>query len=276
MRHEQLQPADHHQRDQAGHQQPQRQIDDAEMQAWPDIGRLDQPIVHAEHQHERDLGDEQQAEEEREAAQRFVAAPLEGDVVHLIDRRAEQIERRQRDHRRQDRIDAERRVGDVGDVGAQNDEGGMGDVDDVQHAERDRHADRDGGIEAAEQQAGHHGVAEEIEGHFHYADQSGQCAESWLAPTPCHCERSGISIGAHCDGDCRVTCQHLERFDSVKASRHLRPSPRIAVWRVRSSFAAMPELIGSAQARRAASSGMTLVGVPPTTLAICAASSSCR
>ena len=43
---------------------------------------------------------------------------------------------------------------DVGDVGAQNDEGRMGDVDDVQHAERDRHADRDGGIEAAEQQAG--------------------------------------------------------------------------------------------------------------------------
>ena len=98
MRHEQLQPADHHQCDQAGHQQPQRQIDDAEMQAWPDIRRLDQPIVHAEHQHERDLGDEQQAEEEREAAQRFVAASFEGDVVHLIDRRAEQIERRQRDH----------------------------------------------------------------------------------------------------------------------------------------------------------------------------------
>jgi hypothetical protein len=43
----------------------------------------------------------------------------------------------------------------------------MGNVDDVQHAERDRHTDRDRGIEAAEQQPGHYGVAEEIEGHFH-------------------------------------------------------------------------------------------------------------
>ena len=62
----------------------------------------------------------------------------------------------------------------------------MGDVDDVEHAERDRHADRDGGVEAAEQQAGHHGVAEEVEGHFHYAGQCGQCAESWLARFGCN------------------------------------------------------------------------------------------
>jgi hypothetical protein len=36
-------------------------------------------------------------------------------------------------------------------VGAQQDEGRMGDVDDVEHAERDRHADRNRRIEAAEQ-----------------------------------------------------------------------------------------------------------------------------
>jgi hypothetical protein len=139
------------------------------VQGGADIRRLDQPIVHAEHQHERDLGDEQQAEEECQAAQGLVAAPLERDVVHLIDRRAECVERRQHDHRCQDRIDPPRRVGDVGDIGAENDEGRMGDVDDVKHAERNRYADRDGGIEAAQQQAGHHGVAEEVEGHFHYA-----------------------------------------------------------------------------------------------------------
>ena len=86
------------------------------MQARPDIGCLDQAIIHAEHQHERDLGDEQEAEEEGEATQCFLAAPLEGNVVHLIDCRAEKIERRQRNHAREDRIDAKRRVAYEGDV----------------------------------------------------------------------------------------------------------------------------------------------------------------
>ena len=45
---------------------------------------------------------------------------------------------------------------------------GMRDVDDVEHAERDRHADRHGGIEAAEQQAGHQGVAQQVERQIHW------------------------------------------------------------------------------------------------------------
>ena len=88
-------PHHHRHRDQERHQQPQRQVEQAEMQAGPDIGRLHRPVVDAEDQHQRDLGDEQQAEEERQAAQRLVVAPLEGDVVDLIDRHAEQVEGRQ-------------------------------------------------------------------------------------------------------------------------------------------------------------------------------------
>ncbi len=152
------------------------------LQAGPDIGCLDQAVVDAEHQHQRDLGDEQQAEEECEAAQCFIAASFEGDVVDLVDRGAEQIERRQREHGGQDRIHPQRRVGQVGDVGTEDDEGGMGNVDDVEHAEGDRHADRDGGIESAKQQPGHHGIAEEGDGRFHYGCQSGQCAGAWLVP----------------------------------------------------------------------------------------------
>jgi hypothetical protein len=38
----------------------------------------------------------------------------------------------------------------------------MGDVDDVEHAEGDRHADRHGGVEAAEQNARHHRAQQQI------------------------------------------------------------------------------------------------------------------
>ena len=44
---------------------------------------------------------------------------------------------------------------------------GMRDVDDVEHAERDRHADRHGGVEAAEQNAGDHGVDQKVEAKAH-------------------------------------------------------------------------------------------------------------
>ena len=57
------------------------------FEARPDIGRLHVAVVDAEHQHQRDLGDEQQAEEEREPAQRILAALLERRVVDLIDQR---------------------------------------------------------------------------------------------------------------------------------------------------------------------------------------------
>ena len=64
-------------------------------QVVPDVGGLDVAVVDAEHQDQPDLGDEQQAEEEREAAQRLLAALLERLVIDLIDRGAERVERRQ-------------------------------------------------------------------------------------------------------------------------------------------------------------------------------------
>ena len=52
------------------------------------------------------------------------------------------------------RFDAEVGIDDVGDKGPEHDEGRVGDVDNVEHAEGDRHPDRDRGIKPAEQQAG--------------------------------------------------------------------------------------------------------------------------
>ena len=66
--------------------------------------------------------------------------------------------------RGQDRVDAEASIDDVGDVGAEDDEGRMRDVDDVEDAERDRHADRHGGVEAAEQQPGDDGIDQQVPG----------------------------------------------------------------------------------------------------------------
>ena len=111
---------------------------------------------------------------------RLVASSLERDVVDVIDRHAQQVERRRQDDAGQDRIEPEQAVGDIGSVRAENDEGGMRDIDDIEHAEGDRHPDRHSGIEAAEQQAGHQGVAEQVERQIHYAGQCGHCAKSWL------------------------------------------------------------------------------------------------
>jgi hypothetical protein len=81
----------------------------------------------------------------------------------LVDAGTKQIEHRQHDDADRDRIDPESSVDDVGDVRAEDDEGGMGDVDDVEDAERDRHADRHGGVESAEQDAGDYRVDQQIE-----------------------------------------------------------------------------------------------------------------
>ncbi len=88
-RQEELQRGEHHERDDARHQHAQRKIDEAEAPARPDIGRLDVAVVDAEHEDQHHLGDEQQAEEEGEPAQRFLAALLERLVVDLIDAGAE-------------------------------------------------------------------------------------------------------------------------------------------------------------------------------------------
>jgi hypothetical protein len=45
----------------------------------------------------------------------------------------------------------------------------MRDIDDVENAERERYARRDGGIEAADQDAGNDGIDEQIEGKDHYS-----------------------------------------------------------------------------------------------------------
>ena len=45
----------------------------------------------------------------------------------------------------------------------------MRDVDDVEHAERDRHAGGDGGVEAAEQKPGDNRVDQQIGGNIHAA-----------------------------------------------------------------------------------------------------------
>jgi len=119
-------------------------------------------IVDAEAHDQPDLGNEQDAEEEGQAAYRLVAPPLESLIVNLVGRHAEQVEGRQQDHGRQDRVDAEHRVADIGDVGAKQDDGRVGDVHDVEHAECDRHADRYRRIEAAEQQPGNDGVDQQI------------------------------------------------------------------------------------------------------------------
>ena len=49
---------------------------------------------------------------------------------------------------------------------------GMRDVDDVEDAERDRDADRHGGVEPAEQQPGDHRVDQEFETDAHLFPQS--------------------------------------------------------------------------------------------------------
>src|SRR5262249_57357825 len=107
-------------------------IHHAEAPARPDIGCFDVAVVDAENENEHHLGHEQQAEEERQAAQRFLPAPLERLVIDLIDAGAEEIERRQHDDADHDRIDAEPGVDDIGDIRAEDDEGGMRDVDDVE------------------------------------------------------------------------------------------------------------------------------------------------
>src|SRR5580658_6510257 len=139
------------------------------MPSRPDIGRFDVAVVDAEIEHERDFSDEKQAEEEGKPAQRFLAAFFKRHVIDLIDAGAEHVKRRRRDDGGENRIDAQRAIDDIGDVRAENDEGGMRDVDDVENAERQRYARRDGGVEAADQDAGNDGIDEQIERKNHYS-----------------------------------------------------------------------------------------------------------
>jgi len=132
-----------------------------------DIGGLDVAVVDAKDEDERNLGDEQKAEEEGKPAQRFPAVFLEGRVIDLVDERTERIEHRQHDEACQDRINAEPRVHDIGDVGAENDETGMRDIDDIENAERHRNPDGHGGVEGAEQNPRGQRIEEKIIGNVH-------------------------------------------------------------------------------------------------------------
>ncbi len=126
----------------------------AEPQAWSNIVGLDVAIVDAEHQNQHHLGDEQQAEEKGEPAQGVLAALLERHVVDLI--KIAPSAKNAGSMMMLTKIGSMPKfdVDDIGDIGAENDEGRVRDVDDVEHAERDRNAGGDGGIEAAEQQPG--------------------------------------------------------------------------------------------------------------------------
>src|SRR6476620_7635955 len=132
------------------------------MPSRTDIRCFDATPLHAEIEDQADLGDEQEAEEEGEAAQRFLAALFERDIVDLVDGGAERVERRSQGDAGENRIDAERAIDEIGGVGAENDEGGVGDVDNVENAERQRYAGRNRRVEAADQDAGDDGVDQKI------------------------------------------------------------------------------------------------------------------
>ncbi len=89
-----LQRRDQKQRHHARHQHAQRQVDVAEVPGRTDIGRIDVAVVDAEIQDQRHFGDEQKTEEEGEAAQQFLAALLERNVIDLVDAGAEHVEQR--------------------------------------------------------------------------------------------------------------------------------------------------------------------------------------
>ena len=60
----------------------------------------------------------------------------------------------------------------------------MRDVDDIEHAEGDRHADRHRCVEAAQKQAGHQGVAQQIEGQVHILTDLTFPAANLAKPVP--------------------------------------------------------------------------------------------
>src|ERR1700682_1510623 len=70
--------ADHHRhRNEKRHHQAQGEVHDPQPQGRLGISGLHHAVVDAEDEHQRHFGDEQDAEEEGEAAQRFLAAFLE-------------------------------------------------------------------------------------------------------------------------------------------------------------------------------------------------------
>src|SRR2546430_1850155 len=116
----------HQQSDDARHQEPEGEADAPEVDRPADVRGLDQPVVDAVLQAQPYLDDEEQAEEEHEPAQRFLAASLEARVVDPVDAGPEPVEHRREHHAGQDRVEAVRAVHHVGRVRPKDHERRMG------------------------------------------------------------------------------------------------------------------------------------------------------
>src|SRR5262249_14223632 len=162
-----MQQTEQDKRGDAGHQHAQREVDIAEMQARPDVARLDVAIVNTEHENQNHFGHEQQAEEKGEPTQGFLSTFFKRQIVDLVDERAEQIERRQHHDAGHNGVNPEGDVDDVGNVGSENDERRMRDVHNVEHAEGNRNAGCNSGVEAAEQKPRDNRVHQQVEGNIH-------------------------------------------------------------------------------------------------------------
>src|SRR5262249_18646263 len=82
---------------------------------------FDVAVVDAEDEDQHNIGDEQQAEEEGEAAQRLLPASLARLVVELGAGDAEKISDREHDDADHDRIDDKPDIDDIGDLRTEND-----------------------------------------------------------------------------------------------------------------------------------------------------------
>ena len=122
------------------------------MQTRPDIRRLDKAVIDTKDEDQRHFSDEEKTEEESQTLDRFLASALERIIIDLVHSHADEKERRYHDDADQDRIDAEIGIDEISDKRPEHYEGRVRDIDDVEHAERDRHADCDRGIKAAEQE----------------------------------------------------------------------------------------------------------------------------
>src|SRR5258706_15144287 len=84
VREKQLNADDHDHGHEERHDQAHREIDLARSPSHVAVARVHHPVVHAEDEDERDLGDEEDAEEERETAQRFLSAALEAQIINPV------------------------------------------------------------------------------------------------------------------------------------------------------------------------------------------------
>ena len=82
---EDVQPRERHERNGRRNDHAQRQVDLAQRDHAVRVRRLDEPLVGSPNHQERSLDEEHQAEEEGEASNRFVAAPLEEEMIDSIE-----------------------------------------------------------------------------------------------------------------------------------------------------------------------------------------------